>query len=284
MNRRNFLRQTGTLSIALAGLPLAIRRNQEESLVVYSYHPSSIKEANVSLVLEIYNSAIKDFKNAPKDKRKVKFSYTDIVYNEKEDKRIMKRGDYILDILSAKLDEDPLWKGYYLVRLGNAVKTFGNLQTWPDAIPGKPLFRIRPNETADLFDRKDSIFRTLTTAEYDKQAARDLDDFTDGCFLTTACVQERGLADDCDELTTLRYLRENYMRNTAQGKVLLEEYNELGPQVVTAIAQYENHSEIYDYMYNHMILPAVAMIKKGEYQQAVDWYEGFSIELKKKYC
>lgn len=74
------------------------------------------------------------------------------------------------------------------------------------------------------------------------------------------------------------------MRKTAQGKKLLDEYQTLGPAVVASIATCDNRKEIYDYLFCHMINPAVDMIKNKNYQEAVDWYQGFAEKLNENYC
>ena len=74
------------------------------------------------------------------------------------------------------------------------------------------------------------------------------------------------------------------MYNTEQGRELLTEYQILGPSIVAAISNCENRTEIYDYLYQQMIKPAVGMIKNKKYQEAVDWYQGFAEKLNENYC
>ena len=68
-----------------------------------------------------------------------------------------------------------------------------------------------------------------------------------GCFLTTACVEYKGLADDCEELTKLRAFRDNYLKTTEEGKAVVEEYYRIAPQIVEKINASAKKAEIYDY-------------------------------------
>jgi len=55
------------------------------------------------------------------------------------------------------------------------------------------------------------------------------------CSVTTACTEARGLPDDCQELTLMRALRDDYVASIPGGSELIEEYYELAPRVVEAI-------------------------------------------------
>ena len=55
---------------------------------------------------------------------------------------------------------------------------------------------------------------------------------TGGCFLTTACCEHKGLPDDCYELTTLRSLRDHYMKQSVFGNGLIKIYYETAPAII----------------------------------------------------
>lgn len=272
MNRRNFLQRTGALSVALAGLPLAKKKKRQVSPDSYRSSLDLNKSNQTVYYLDIYNKAISGFATATDEEKKIRLSG---YFYEKADQIVYsKKFDYSFTMKSAT--KDPKDADSWIIKTANAKKEEGEL-AWPKELPANPDIRISLFATATLINKSGAVFVNMP-----RQAQEDDDDM--GCFITTACVTERGLADNCDELETLRSLRENYMRNTEQGKELLNEYLLLGPAVVAAIGECENRSAIYDYLYQHMIMPAVGMIKKGDHQQAVDWYEGFSRRLKKNYC
>lgn len=94
-----------------------------------------------------------------------------------------------------------------------------------------------------------------------------------GCFLTTACVEYKGLADDCEELTKLRAFRDNYLKTTEEGKAVVEEYYRVAPQIVEKVNASEKKAEIYDYIYKE-IHTCIACIEKGDNDGAVNVYRG----------
>ena len=104
-----------------------------------------------------------------------------------------------------------------------------------------------------------------------------------GCYLTTACVEQRGLPDDCDELTTLRLFRDGYMRTQPGGEEDILEYYEKAPKIVDVISKQNNKSEVYDYIYSDVIVPCVEYIKNGENEEAYEIYRSMVKELETKY-
>ena len=103
-----------------------------------------------------------------------------------------------------------------------------------------------------------------------------------GCFITTACVKSRGLADDCDELTTLRQFRDGYLKAQPGGTALIELYYRIAPRIVAAIDARETAGVEYDRLYS-VIQLCVGFIKNGNNQQAKAIYTGMVKELTVKY-
>lgn len=50
-----------------------------------------------------------------------------------------------------------------------------------------------------------------------------------GCFLTSACVEAKGLPDDCSELSVLRHFRDSYLAGIEEGKAEICEYYHVAP-------------------------------------------------------
>lgn len=102
------------------------------------------------------------------------------------------------------------------------------------------------------------------------------------CFITTACVQSRGLPDDCEELTVLRNFRDSYLLHTTNGAQLIDLYYRYSPRIVAAIAKQKNASLIYDHLYQ-VIRKCVEAIKREDNEFAYLTYCEMVIELQKKY-
>ncbi len=104
-----------------------------------------------------------------------------------------------------------------------------------------------------------------------------------GCYLTTACIQTRGLPDDCFELTTLRKFRDDVMATRLEGRTDIEEYKRVAPEIVRRLDLIGNPSavnQVYSRIYHATILPAVRLVQSGDFQKAYDLYKGGVLDLK----
>ena len=104
-----------------------------------------------------------------------------------------------------------------------------------------------------------------------------------GCFLTSACVKAKGLADDCKELEILRNFRDNYMSTLPDGKAEIRRYYEIAPIIVDNINRQSDSWSIWEHVYNGLIIPAVDLIKAGNNEQAYLHYKDFTLSLETKY-
>lgn len=102
------------------------------------------------------------------------------------------------------------------------------------------------------------------------------------CFLTTACVTYKGLADDCKELTVLRRFRDEYMVHLPEGPALIEEYYRLAPSIVQRIWEEEEYGVIWEGMYE-TVRQCMALIEAGDNAAAMDVYMRKVLEFKEKY-
>lgn len=105
---------------------------------------------------------------------------------------------------------------------------------------------------------------------------------TSGCYLTSACVANRGLSDDCDELNTLRWFRDNYLKKQPNGEEGVKDYYDKAPLIVAAIDKKENKKEIYDKIYEEVIIPCVRLIKAGDNFAAYTKYKEMVVTLEKQ--
>lgn len=104
-----------------------------------------------------------------------------------------------------------------------------------------------------------------------------------GCFLTSACVEAKGLPDDCHELTVLRQFREGYLRSIPGGGKEIAEYYFLAPQIVSAIRNKEDRLSIFDGIYEKLVKPCVGLIERGENEAAHKLYRDTVMQLQAQY-
>lgn len=104
-----------------------------------------------------------------------------------------------------------------------------------------------------------------------------------GCYLTSACVEYKGLPDDCRELMTLRYFRDEWLRKQPSGEEEIREYYEIAPKIVRSIKESEDADMVWDKLYQELVLPCVHMIDEKEYGPAHDLYLSVTEDLKQRY-
>lgn len=91
------------------------------------------------------------------------------------------------------------------------------------------------------------------------------------CYITTACVEQMGLADDCEELTVLREFRDIYLLKKENGKELIQLYYKHAPEIVARIRRREDEEEILLRLYG-IIRQCVDAIKRNDYEYAYVTY------------
>lgn len=109
------------------------------------------------------------------------------------------------------------------------------------------------------------------------------DSGSSGCYVTSACVEAMGLPDDCEELTTLRKLRDEWLKEQPGGKEKTKEYYRVAPGIVQAIEAKEDRKQVFQSIYDEMVCPCVKAIQEGKFQEACDLYERITRELEAKY-
>ena len=105
-----------------------------------------------------------------------------------------------------------------------------------------------------------------------------------GCYLTTACVGHRGLPDDCFELNTLRQFRDGYLADAEGGREQIDEYYRTAPCIVEAINKSGRREEVYEELYDDVILPCMDLIEHGRNEEARQMYVDMVEKLKKEFC
>ncbi len=104
-----------------------------------------------------------------------------------------------------------------------------------------------------------------------------------GCFLTSACMEAKGLPDDCDELETMRRYRDEVLARQTGGKEEINRYYAIAPDIVENINKRKDAKEIWQRVYDEMVAPCVAYIKAAEYDQAFALYRDYALRLEAQY-
>jgi hypothetical protein len=103
------------------------------------------------------------------------------------------------------------------------------------------------------------------------------------CFISTACLNARGLGDNSSELNMLRYFRDSYLAIQPGGSNMIEEYYLTAPQIVKNINSNPLYNEIYNSIFNNWLSDAIEFVKSGKNTEAFKIYTDMFNTLKKKY-
>ena len=93
-----------------------------------------------------------------------------------------------------------------------------------------------------------------------------------GCFITTAICDAEGLADDCDELETLRFYRDYVLRYIEGGADMIRQYYREAPGIVARISERADAGEIWRKLREGYLGDAIHCVKVGAYKAALDIY------------
>lgn len=103
-----------------------------------------------------------------------------------------------------------------------------------------------------------------------------------GCFITTATLNSKGVMDDnCYELTLARLFRDKYVAE--KHPELVAEYREIAPKIVAAINKQENKLQIYDRIWEEHLCRCLTSIEDKDFETATRIYKDMVLELKKEY-
>jgi hypothetical protein len=103
------------------------------------------------------------------------------------------------------------------------------------------------------------------------------------CFLTTACVEARGLPDDCHELTALRTFRDEFVRQLDGGPELIAEYYSIAPRIVASMKLDPGFRERIGELYNQLVLGSIELIESGKSEAALELYKRHVRALSSRY-
>ena len=150
---------------------------------------------------------------------------------------------------------------------------------------GNPDGRVLPNGTIED-QQGNPNGRILPNGTIEDQQGNPIGSIrsnNNNCFLTTACITSKGLPDDCYELQMLRVFRDSYIKSLKNGKVIIKEYYKIAPQIIENIDRLPNRVEIYNEMYEKLVLGSIKHIEQGKNKEAFKNYIAITLKLKKKY-
>lgn len=91
------------------------------------------------------------------------------------------------------------------------------------------------------------------------------------------------MPDDCEELQTLRRFRDRRKETDPEFAELVREYYQIAPAIVEQIDSQTEAADIYDKLYNRLVLPCVEYIKNNQEEEAISLYTKIVRELQSQY-
>lgn len=167
-------------------------------------------------------------------------------------------------------------------RYGKGECTYYNAQYYPD---DKTCGHFKPGRGAscgscEYFVEPDSRYSKGTCKYYDRDyysSENACGHFArksssgGGCYLTSACCEFKGLADNCHELTTMRNFRDTYLKAQPYGEALIAAYYQDAPLIVKYIDSSPDKADIYADIYAQ-ISRIVSLVENGEKETAIIHY------------
>jgi len=105
-----------------------------------------------------------------------------------------------------------------------------------------------------------------------------------GCYITTACVEYAGLADDCYELEVLRHYRDILVNEDEEFRKSVLVYYRKAPVIVQKIMEDNNKNSILDFLYNELVKKTINLLESGNVEAAKKHYLSIFYKLEEKYC
>ncbi len=108
------------------------------------------------------------------------------------------------------------------------------------------------------------------------------DNSSGGCYITTACVEHAGLADNCSEMMVLRQFRDGYLTQRLGGLSLIREYYQVAPSIVARIQQSKRRADVLEGILSE-VRAVAALIQTGHNESALTRYGEMFTRLKREF-
>ncbi|OHX37404.1 hypothetical protein BJL95_02455 [Methylomonas sp. LWB] len=170
------------------------------------------------------------------------------------------------------------WARVYVIFVVNSGSHSGHnvemhVEAYIDALPGKD--QIPPNNIfvvygphASLAISPTGLVGVLPDDQPPTALAQQNGSSCCKCYIATATCLALGLPDDCEELKTLRWFRDNVLLKTVDGTQDVEAYYRDAPSIVAEIDRRTNSSDIYLGIFRQVVQPAVEAIRHQDYEGA----------------
>lgn len=106
----------------------------------------------------------------------------------------------------------------------------------------------------------------------------------EGCFITTAVSRMRGHADDCAQLTLLRWFRDRVLYTDPQGRRDVRAYYDVSPHIVRQVLDQGDATEVLGRYCGPVIDEACRAIRDRQYVRAYALYRTMVRELARSYA
>lgn len=93
-----------------------------------------------------------------------------------------------------------------------------------------------------------------------------------GCYVSTACIEQMGLDDNCEELQILRKYRDILVEQDEGFREEVLDYYRKAPVLVQKILRCSDREEILTGLYKDLVQKCVSLLKAGEYDKAKQHY------------
>ena len=104
-----------------------------------------------------------------------------------------------------------------------------------------------------------------------------------GCFITTAVCDSFRKSDNCYELTSFRFFRDNWLIDQLDGASLIAEYYSIAPKIVDKINRLKNSGEIYQSIWDEWLSSCLKLIEQGRNEDCKIRYINMVNYLKKTF-
>lgn len=103
------------------------------------------------------------------------------------------------------------------------------------------------------------------------------------CYITTAVCGSMNKPDDCAELTSFRWFRDNWLTKQDFGMSAIYDYYHTAPSIVKAIDSQANSSGEYRRIWSEHLSACFDMIANGDYTNCYNKYKAMVEHLKQKW-
>jgi len=159
----------------------------------------------------------------------------------------------------------------WVVKKDTAAKASAVKNTKEEALRVAKEIATNQGLTIIIHGKDGKIQRTYTPEEKEPD---------DNCFITTSCTKYYGLGDNCYELKTLREFRDSYLMKTTLNRILVKQYYEVAPNLVTLLESSKNKKKLYKTIFKK-INQACLAIESGNKTTAKAIYKDTILYLMK---